>query len=337
MQDPPVCSVCIANYNGLALIDACLQSVFAQQCRFPYEVIVHDDASTDGSADYIAARYPNVKLLRSDLNVGYCVSNNRMANAAAGTYLLLLNNDAALRPDALNVLLGAAEAVVRPAILTLPQYDAETERLLDIGSLLDPFLNPMPNLDTQRRDVGLAMGACFWIPRALWHELGGFPEWFGSIGEDLFLCCRARLAGYPVQAIPRSGFLHHVGKSFGGGKILDDRLVTSRRRRSLSERNKSFVMAICYPGIALTLLPLHVVALLLEGLVLSLMKRDVSLLRDIYWAAVRALWHERRKLRQLRAEAQARRTVSVAAYFQVVRWFPHKLRLVARHGLPEIR
>src|SRR3546814_17849038 len=86
------------------------------------------------------------------------------------------------------------------------------------------------------------MGACVWIPKNLWVELGGCPEWFGSIGEDLYLCCRARLAGYRVESLNHSGYRHWVGYSFGGGKVKGDRLATTKIRRALSERNKSFVM-----------------------------------------------------------------------------------------------
>ncbi|WP_427914254.1 glycosyltransferase family 2 protein [Ramlibacter sp. MMS24-I3-19] len=279
----PLVSVCVANYNGMAIIDACLQSILSQEGGLPVEILVHDDCSTDGSAAHIRANYPGVRLMESSANVGFCIANNRMAAEAAGDYLLLLNNDAELFPDALQSLLSVAERLRRPAILSLPQYDAATGELLDTGSLLDPFLNPVPNLDPQREEVGMVMGACLWIPRALWTGLGGFPEWFGSIGEDLNLCCHARLLGHPVIAVHRSGYRHRVGYSFGGGKVQRGRLVTSIRRRALSERNKSYVMVLTYPTAYLALLfPIHLAALLLEGLVLTLVKRDVLVWNEIY-------------------------------------------------------
>src|SRR3954462_7997396 len=104
ISDNPAVSVCIANYNGIALIDACLQSVLAQDCKFPVEIIIHDDASKDDSVAHIRTHYPDVILIESSENVGFCVSNNRMAAVAHGTYLLLLNNDAELFPDALRIL-----------------------------------------------------------------------------------------------------------------------------------------------------------------------------------------------------------------------------------------
>lgn len=334
----PLVSVCIANYNGMAVIDDCLRSVLEQEGHIPVEILVHDDASGDGSATYIRDRYPDVRLIESPENVGFCISNNRMAAAARGKFLLLLNNDAALFPDALAALLAEVEILNCPAILSLPQYDADTGKLLDIGSLLDPFLNPLPNLDPARNDVGMVMGACLWIPKSLWDELGGFPEWFGSIGEDLYLCCRARLMGYPVRAQGVSGYQHRVGASFGGGKARQGRLVTTRRRRALSERNKTFVMILCYPlPLLLFLLPLHLVLLHLEGMLLALLKRDATLWQDIYAPVLSALWRERGETIRRRQAIQEHRATSIGHFLAPFRWLPWKLKMLLRHGLPVVK
>ncbi|MCR4299047.1 MAG: glycosyltransferase [Gallionella sp.] len=334
----PLISVCIANYNGMAMIDDCLRSVLEQDCGFPVEIIVHDDTSTDGSAQHIRAAYPEVILLESSDNAGFCFANNRMVERASGEFVLLLNNDAALFPDALATLFQAAQNIDRPAILGLPQYDANSGELVDIGCLFDPFLNPVPNLDPDRNEVGMVIGACFWIPRRLWNELGGFPEWFGSIAEDMYLCCRARLAGYAVRALPVSGYRHWQGKSFGGNRVAENRLSTTYRRRVLSERNKSFVMVLTYPAPAFhCIFPLHLALLLTEGAVLALLKFRWAPFREIYLACLKSLWHERVRLRLLRRELQAQRNIGRWRFFGVFRWLPHKLRLLLKHGVPQIQ
>jgi GT2 family glycosyltransferase len=335
----PTVSVCIANYNGMAVIDACIRSVLDQDCDFSVEVIVHDDASTDNSVPYIRERYPEVTVIESTKNVGFCIANNRMAQAAHGEYLLLLNNDAELFEDALRVLHDEALAIGTPAILGLPQYDAASGELIDRGSMLDPFLNPIPNLDSKRRDVGMVIGACLWVPQGLWQEIGGFPAWFHTLAEDMYLCCAARLRAYPVRALPDSGFRHWVGKSLGGGKVTTEkRLVTSVKRRSLSERNKTFVMILCYPPLLLlALLPLHLVLLHLEGALLALMKRNITLWRDIYAPLLPALWQVRKNLITMRQAIQGRRTSTLASFLAPFRWLPWKLEMLRRHGLPEVR
>ena len=331
------CSVCIANYNGMGLIDACIESVRTQDCGFAVEIIVHDDASTDGSVEHIRAHHPDVRLIESAENVGYCVANNRMAAMAQGEHLLLLNNDATLLPDALGTLLAEAERLARPAILTLPQYDAATGLLLDIGSRLDPFLNPVPNRDPQRAEVGLVAGACLWITKALWDELGGFPEWFSSIGEDLYLCCRARLEGHQVRALGVSGYRHRVGQSFGGGKAQAGSLVTTYRRRALSERNKTFVMVVCYPAPFMQLmLPLHLMLLFVEGVLLSILNARLDYLTKIYLPVFSALLRQRQALISLRRRIMRKRHLSSADFFSVFDTLPHKLWMLLKHGLPRL-
>ena len=335
---PPRISVCIANYNGANVLGDCIDSVLAQTTDAPVEIIVHDDASTDASLQLLRERYPQVELIASDANVGFCIANNRMVAQAQGEFVLLLNNDAALAPDALTTLLQEAGQQQPRGVLALPQYDWESGSLVDRGCLLDPFYNPVPNTDPQRRDVAMVIGACLWIPRALWHELGGFPEWFESIGEDLYLCCRARLAGYPVQVPAASGYRHRQGASFGGNRAGASGLATTYRRRRLSERNKTFAMVICTPSAALwLLLPLHLLALTLEGFALTLLRLDARLWREVYAGVWGTLWVRRKQLRAQRAAVQSAPHSLPRHYFSSFVLRLRKLDMLLRHGAPKIR
>lgn len=336
-SDTPVCSVCIANYNGVGVISDCIHSVMEQDCDFPIEIIVHDDASRDESVELIRNNFPDVVVISSKENVGFCVSNNRMAERARGKYILLLNNDAMLHPDALRTFQNHAEAEEKPAVLGLRQFDASTGKLIDFGIFFDPFLNSVPNTNLRLRDVGMVLGACLWIPKSLWDELGGFPEWFHTMHEDMYICCRARLSGCPVRVIPQSGYNHWVGKSLGGGKVVTNRLSTPLKRRALSERNRLYVMVLCYPSpLFYIILPLHISLLLTEGFLLSLIKRDTSILNLIYLDSLKALWLKRYKLFRIRREIHQRNHVWLNSFFSVVTVIPHKLRMLIRHGLPEI-
>jgi GT2 family glycosyltransferase len=334
----PVCSVCIANYNGEAVIGPCLESIYDQDFHLPLEIIIHDDASTDASVDFIRTQYPDVVLIVSERNVGYCVSNNRMVSRARGRYILLLNNDAVLHRDAIRTLFNHAEQQPGPAILGLPQYDMQTGELIDRGSLFDPFLNPVPNRDAGRTDVGMVMGACIWLPKGLWDELGGFPEWFGSLAEDMYLCCLARLRGYTVMVLPESGFDHWVGRSFTGGKVVQNGLRTSYQRRALSERNKSYAFFICWPSVLVyPCFALHLILLSLEGLLLSGIKGDRNILEKIYLPCLRSLWKERIHLLRERNRAQSSRAIRTARFFSVFTWMPYKIKMFIRFGVPTIR
>jgi GT2 family glycosyltransferase len=185
----------------------------------------------------------------------------------------------------------------------------------------------------------MVMGACLWIPKKLWDELGGFPEWFGSIGEDLYLCCLARLWGYPVRALGVSGYRHHVGKSFGGGKISsENKLVSTFARRKMSERNKTFVLVMIYPTPFMQiLLPVHLVLLMLEGVLLSVIRMRLSYLTRIYLPVFGALLRRRGSMVHGRHAAMAVCCCAGNDFFDVFEPLPYKLKMLLKHGLPEVR
>jgi GT2 family glycosyltransferase len=337
VMERPRVSVCIANYNGSEMIAGCIESVLAQDCSFAVEILVHDDASSDDSIDIVTRDFSSVRMIRSESNVGFCIANNRMVAAAQGDYVLLLNNDAELLHDSLRVLMDEAESLGRPAILSLPQHDYLSGDVIDRGCLLDPFFNPVPNLDQDRRDVAMVIGACLWLPKELWADLGGFPEWFGSIGEDLYLCCSARLAGYSVLVTGRSGYRHRVGQSFGGGIVRAGHMVSSYRRRTLSERNKTFVMVLCCPMLMLLImLPLHMTMLLIEGAVLSVLRMHCRPLADIYLPVALACWREREHLYNVRQAVQAAKRSGMLAFLSVFSPLPYKLTMLFKRGLPRL-
>lgn len=339
-QDPvpdPLCSICIANFNGKHMLEDCLESIAAQHGDIPVEILIHDDASSDGSVEFLRERYPSVALLASKENVGFCMSNNRMVQRARGTFVLLLNNDAALWPDALETLHSAASELGQEGILTVPQYDWTSGALVDRGSLLDLFYNPVPNLNFGRLDVAYTVGACMFLPRSLWLALGGLPEWMGSMAEDVYLCCLARLRGLPVRALRSSGYRHRQGASFGGNRVDGGRLNTTFRRRLLSERNKTAVMIICTPTwLVWPLLIMHVIELALEGMVVTILRRDGRVWGEIYGPTFKSTFSGILVLRDRRRQQQALRQVSLRSYLGVFSLFPHKLRMLFKHGLPSI-
>lgn len=333
----PRISVCIANYNGEHLLRDCIDSVLAQDAGVDVEILVHDDASQDGSLALLAKAYPQVRVLASHVNVGFCVANNRMAGQARGEYLLLLNNDAALDANALRTLLSEVARIGDDAILTLPQYDWLTDTLVDLGCLFDPFYNPIPNRNPARQDVAYVIGACLWIPHRLWCELGGFPEWFGSIAEDAYLCCAARLRNVPVRCVDGSRYRHKQGASFGGNRASNG-LRTTYRRRALSERNKTWVMLACTPGwIVWPLFALHLTLLYLEGIVVSLLRQDIRLWCEVYLPVLPAVIESNARWKALRRRAQVARSATQRSWWHAFTWMPRKLSLLWRHGLPEVR
>ena len=315
----------------------CLASVYAQEGDFTLEVIVHDDRSVDDSLQLIRDHFPNARTITSESNVGFCISNNRMAAIAKGRHLLLLNNDAILRPGTLACLMASSRGEHRNCILGLPQFSMSDGTLIDRGYRTDPFLNPIPILAPGTHDAGVATGACLWIPRSVWEAVDGFPPWFESVAEDIFLCTAARLIGYRVVVLDAPGFDHWIGRNLGGGKLVDDQLRTTTRRRRLSERNKTFVMLCCYPLPALVLLlPLHFSFLAAEALFLLLAGAGAQKVRQIYGELPSELWERRIEVATLRRRLMRKRPSERPSAFAFTDWIPLKLKMLLVHGTPKI-
>src|SRR5262245_65860369 len=98
-------SVCVANWNCAPLLRRCLQSLFDHPQGARFEVIVVDNASSDGAAEMVAAEFPHVALIRNAENRGFASASNQAATRALGRYLFFLNNDTEVPPQTLGRLL----------------------------------------------------------------------------------------------------------------------------------------------------------------------------------------------------------------------------------------
>jgi len=106
-RDTILVSVIVVNWNGKSLLPDCLDSIKTQK-NVSAEIIVVDNGSSDGSVEYLSKR-PDIRLIKNATNRGFAAGNNQGVEAAEGQWVLLLNNDARLEPEALNHLLAAAK------------------------------------------------------------------------------------------------------------------------------------------------------------------------------------------------------------------------------------
>lgn len=228
----PRVSVVIVTWNALPLLQQCLPSVVATD--YPdLEIVLADNASADGSADWVEAAFPQVKVVRHPENWHFCRGNNEALPHTTGAYVCLLNNDVEVPPGWLRPLVAAMEAAPDVAALQpkLLQH-AERNRFEYAGAaggFLDRFAYPFTRgrlFSTMERDEGQydeardvfwATGACLLLRREALDEVGLLDERFVMHMEEIDLCWRLWRAGWRVRAEPASTVYHIGGASLPQG------------------------------------------------------------------------------------------------------------------------
>jgi GT2 family glycosyltransferase len=225
----PLVSLIVVNYNGRAVLPDCLASLAALDWpSAALEVILVDNASSDGSLQLAQEQLPGLRLLPQLRNLGFAPACNIGARAAQGEYLAFLNNDARVPPDWLQALtapLQNAPDDLACVASTLLSWDG---RLIDfVGGALNPGgrafqvdqgLPYDPTHYREARDLLFACGGAMLIRRRVYLEVGGFDDDFIAYFEDVDLGWRLWLMGFRVLHAPGAVAyhrLHATGRRLG--------------------------------------------------------------------------------------------------------------------------
>jgi hypothetical protein len=231
----PAVSVIVVSYNTREMTLDCLRSVHAETRRHRFELIVIDNASTDGSAEAIAAEFPHLHLTASGENHGFAVANNLAAARARGEWLLLLNPDTVVRDGAIDTLLEFAtqhaEAAIfggrtlfadgslnptscwaRPTLWSSLACAVGLTSLFRGSRLFDPEAMGDWRRDSVRK-VDIVTGCFFLLRKRVWDRLGGFDPQFFMYGEEADLCLRAAREGLVCLVCPQAEIIHFGGAS----------------------------------------------------------------------------------------------------------------------------
>ena len=231
----PRLAVIIVNYNTREWLARCLRSLERQSIRDEIEIIVVDNASSDGSIDEVRDEFPGCNLVSLDENIGLGAANNVGARLATAPTLLILNPDTELPPGALEEFLQVFERSCEVAIAggTIHDGDGELERSTGsfptlVSLVLDRLLAALPALrgllgrysarhwsgyDVERA-VDWVTAASMWFRRDAFEALGGFDEAIFMYYEDVDLCFRARRQGLGrCRYIPGTAITHFRNKA----------------------------------------------------------------------------------------------------------------------------
>jgi len=268
--DRPIVSIIVVSYNTAELTCAAIDSVY-EQTVIPFELLVVDNDSSDGSAELIAERfpesqYPNLHMIRLDENAGFAAANNLAAERASGRYILLLNPDTLVMDNAVDRLVHFAEKNPDYGIYGGSTFFEDMSRNPTAGwNMATPWslfstavgfsslfrrsrlFNP-ESLEwwdwSGPREVDIVTGCFFLIPADLWRRLGGFDLDFRMYGEDADICLRAREeTGTRPVLYPAAQIIHYGGAS---ESVRADKMMRVLRAKVLLFRKHWSVVGTCY-------------------------------------------------------------------------------------------
>ena len=238
-------SIIIVSWNVRDLLRTCLQSIAVEAHSGPdgevnrvgswaVEILVVDNASTDGSAEMVRRQFPQVHLIANEENRGFTAANNQGLSRSQGRYLLLLNPDTEIVGDALVTMLRYMEAN--------PEIGALGPKLVNPDGSIQPSRRRFPTFatalvestvvqewwqdnrilrryymtgtpDDTIQEVDWVVGACLLVRRQVYEQAGGLDEGFFMYSEELDWCRRIKSAGWEIAYLPTAAVIHHEGKS----------------------------------------------------------------------------------------------------------------------------
>ena len=223
-------SIVIVNWNTGPLLHQCIRSIYQNPPGDSYEILVVDNASHDGSTDFIPNQYPEIILLSNSENLGFARGNNVALEQCTGEYILLLNPDTEVFPEAIDILIdfldahpkagGASSRLLNPdgslqaSCYPFPTLSRELWRLLHLDRVLVYGIYDQEKWDlNQTYTVDVTKGAAFMVRKQILDQIGFFdPEYF-MYTEEVDLCLRIRQNNWDLYWVPQSKIMHYEGQS----------------------------------------------------------------------------------------------------------------------------
>jgi len=300
----PKASVIIVNWNGERFIERCLAALAVQTLK-PHEIIVVDNASTDGSLE-IVRRFPDVRVIALDQNTGFARGNNLAIKTASeeSTWIALINPDAFTEPRWMEELLVAAQSNPEFDVFCSQLINADNPKLLDGAG--DTYHwsglawrmaqgSPVPTSTESVREVFSPCAAAALYRRSTFSEAGGFDEDYFCYVEDVDLGFRLRLGGCRCLYVPQS-VAHHVGFGTTDGQRSDFAVYHGHRNLvwAFVKNMPGWLFWACLPPhLLLNLVSIIWFVLRGQGGVILRAKRDALL-------GAPKMWHKRKQIQKSR-------------------------------------
>lgn len=249
-------SLITALYNKLEYSKAFIESLEAHSGEAAFELILVDNASTDGTTEWLNSLEGKYTIIRNNKNRGFAAANNQAARQAKGEILGFLNNDLILRPSWLAPMLAVFEAEKRVGVVGNVQLNARTGRVDHAGMVFNRegvgmhYGRGYPRcILAERKQFYAVTAACCLVRRNVFLDAGGFDEAFVNGFEDVDFCLRLGEKGYRHFVAGRSVVRHHIGSSQGrfdredaNRRLFLKRWGTFTRRQGARDWAKNYLL-----------------------------------------------------------------------------------------------
>ena len=221
-------SIVLVCWNNKNFLEQCLHSLFVSKMRSSFDVVVADNGSTDGSQEMLKEKFPSVKIIQNDHNVGLSRASNQGIMATQGNYVLLLNNDTVVNAPSLDAMAqfmnetpdaGAVGGVLLNADGSFQSAGIDFSSLHEeflIATRLGVIFNPTyPSYPPDRRvkTVGWLSSACLLLRREALKQTGLLDEDYFIYGDEVDLQYRLHKIGWEVYFLPDANTIHYGGQS----------------------------------------------------------------------------------------------------------------------------
>lgn len=232
MMAPPKLSIVIVSFNTRTDLERCLESLTANPPAMPYEIVVVDNASSDGSVEAVRRRWPAMRVIVQPENLGFAVANNVGIRASSGSMVLLLNSDCLVPSGAIDRLAERLRAHPDAAVAGPLLIDGSGRTELSFGRMISPWAELRQKAIGKAYDRGMT-AAVRWVARAVSNEryvdwvsgaallvyradaeaAGLLDERYFLYTEDVDFCAAIRARGRKVLFTPEATITHLRGRS----------------------------------------------------------------------------------------------------------------------------
>jgi len=287
-SNSPLISIVILNYNAEEFLDECITSIYKTE-NVNFEIILVDNASSNKIYKKFIKKFPEIKLIENEKNLGYCEGNNIGIRAAKGKFVVVLNPDTVVNPTWLIELLHAyelnGEGIYQPKILATTDHDM----LLSSGQFIQLFgfgysrgkgEKHVEEVNKNIEKIGYASGTCIFTSKRILETLNLFDPFLFAYHDDLDLCWRAAMLGIHSFYVPTSVIFHPIeGYSFKWSKFKFYLMERNRQYCILTHFSKSsyfkMLPSLIFVDLAVSLFYLK------KGMLTTKIKTSLNILKNL--------------------------------------------------------